>query len=99
MSIGYRTLESEKRKEDGARRLKRIRLYEFSFVSRLPMNLKAGVETIKNLTYAQIGDELEQLREQGKVKHVRRFPVLEDQLCAMTGLCICGHYPLRTNFI
>lgn len=48
MSIGYKVKPSdtEKRKEDGARMLKQIRLYECSFVS-LPMHPDAGLESIK----------------------------------------------------
>jgi len=47
MSIGYRALES--RKDNGARILTKLRLYEASFVN-LPMNPEAGVETIKSQT-------------------------------------------------
>jgi uncharacterized protein len=46
MSIGYRTLQSERRKEDGVRLLKELRLYECSFVS-MPMHPEAGLEVIK----------------------------------------------------
>lgn len=48
MSIGYRATETEKRKSDGVRLLKTIRLYEASFVS-LPMHPDAGVESIKGV--------------------------------------------------
>lgn len=48
MSIGYKVQDSARRKEDGARLLKQVRLYETSFVS-LAMNDKATVETIKGL--------------------------------------------------
>jgi uncharacterized protein len=61
MSIGYRALETEKRKEDNGRLLKRIRLYECSFVS-MPMNPQAGVETIKDMTPSQLADALEQMQ-------------------------------------
>jgi HK97 family phage prohead protease len=60
MSIGYRALETEKRKEDGARLLKRIRLFECSFVS-MPMNPQAGVETIKTMSSEELAHTLEQL--------------------------------------
>jgi HK97 family phage prohead protease len=56
MSIGYRPIESEKRKSDGARMLTKIRLYECSFVS-LPMHPEAGLETIK----ACSSDDLDEL--------------------------------------
>jgi uncharacterized protein len=56
MSIGYRTLESEKRKSDGARLLKQVRLFECSFVA-LPMHLDAGLESIKGIA----GSDLEEL--------------------------------------
>lgn len=46
MSIGYKRMDSEKRKDDGARLLKEVRLYECSFVS-LPMHPDAGLESIK----------------------------------------------------
>jgi hypothetical protein len=45
MSIGYRALEHERRKSDGARLLKQIRLFECSFVS-MPMHPDAGLESI-----------------------------------------------------
>lgn len=48
MSIGYKAVEKERRKSDGVRLLKQIRLYEASFVS-LPMNPEAGVDTIKGI--------------------------------------------------
>jgi HK97 family phage prohead protease len=46
MSIGYKA-EKHDRKDDGTRYLHQIRLYETSFVN-IPMNPKAGVETIKS---------------------------------------------------
>jgi hypothetical protein len=61
MSIGYRTIESEKRQSDGARLLKQIRLYECSFVS-MPMNPQASVETIKNLSPTELANELGQMQ-------------------------------------
>jgi HK97 family phage prohead protease len=54
MSIGYRALETEKRKSDGVRLLKEIRLYECSFVS-MPMHPQAGVETIKQSVHPRAG--------------------------------------------
>lgn len=48
MSIGYKATETEKRKSDGVRLLKTIRLYEASFVS-LPMHPEAGLESIKGV--------------------------------------------------
>jgi len=48
MSIGYKATETERRKGDGARMLKTIRLWEASFVT-FPMNVEAGVESIKGL--------------------------------------------------
>lgn len=48
MSIGYKSLESERRKSDGARLLKKLRCFETSFVS-LAMNPLAGVESVKGL--------------------------------------------------
>jgi uncharacterized protein len=60
MSIGYRAIETERRKEDGARLLKALRLYECSFVS-MPMNEQAGVETIKTMSADDLIDALEQL--------------------------------------
>jgi uncharacterized protein len=49
MSIGYRTIEPEKRKADGARLRKQVRLYECSFVS-MPMHLDAGLESLKHMS-------------------------------------------------
>jgi Caudovirus prohead serine protease len=46
MSIGYRAIEVERRKSDGARLLKEIRLHEVSFVN-LPMHPEADLEVIK----------------------------------------------------
>jgi hypothetical protein len=62
MSIGYRALETEKRKSDGARLLKQIRLFECSFVS-MPMHPGASVETIKNLSTDELAEALEDLAQ------------------------------------
>ncbi len=51
MSIGYKTKESERRK-DGVRMLKQLRLYEISIVN-LAMNPEANVETVKGLIQFQ----------------------------------------------
>lgn len=48
-SIGYKATKKEMRKQDGARLLKEIRLYEISVVN-MPMNPQAAVEHIKGLT-------------------------------------------------
>jgi uncharacterized protein len=61
MSIGYRTIESEKRKSDGARLLKQVRLYECSFVS-MPMHLDAGLESLKGITPYEVANELEEFK-------------------------------------
>lgn len=61
MSIGYRAIDTERRKEDNVRLLKTIRLYECSFVS-MPMHPEAGVETIKDMTPSQLAEELERMR-------------------------------------
>jgi|GEM_PF-952499 len=47
-SIGYKATEKDRRKEDGARLLKQIRLYEISIVN-MPMNPLAAVETVKGV--------------------------------------------------
>jgi uncharacterized protein len=47
MSIGYRATHVERRKEDGTRLLKEIRLFETSFVS-MPLHPEAGLESIKS---------------------------------------------------
>jgi HK97 family phage prohead protease len=60
MSIGYRPIVTERRKEDGARLLKEIRLYECSFVS-MPMNPLAEIETIKTMSSGELTDALEQM--------------------------------------
>jgi uncharacterized protein len=69
MSIGYKATETERRKEDGARLLKTIRLYEASFVS-LPMHPEAGLESIKALdatgTLAELAAALEALAAAGE---------------------------------
>jgi HK97 family phage prohead protease len=64
MSIGYKPLLTERRKEDNARLLKEIRLYECSFVS-LPMNPAAGVETVKadEMLDVDVRDAIRMLRE------------------------------------
>jgi len=46
VSIGYKAIESERRKSDGARLLKKVRLWEISLVT-APMNPEANVETVK----------------------------------------------------
>jgi HK97 family phage prohead protease len=60
MSIGYRALETEKRKSDGARLLKQIRLFECSFVS-MPMHPEASVATIKTLSTSELAEALEEM--------------------------------------
>lgn len=47
-SIGYKATQKERRKSDGARLLKEIRLFEISVVN-MPMNPEAGVENIKGI--------------------------------------------------
>jgi HK97 family phage prohead protease len=47
-SIGYKTIQSERRKGDNVRLLKELRLYEISIVN-MPMNPEAGVDTVKGL--------------------------------------------------
>jgi uncharacterized protein len=58
LSIGYRAIEHERRKSDNVRLLKRIRLFEISFVS-MPMNEEANVEHIKNMATDELVNLLE----------------------------------------
>jgi HK97 family phage prohead protease len=78
MSIGYRALETEKRKSDGARLLKQIRLYECSFVS-MPMHPAAGVETIKHLSTNELAEALEEFTRAARqlTEAARPDPVAE----------------------
>jgi HK97 family phage prohead protease len=48
VSIGYKAIDRETRKSDGARLLKQINLVEISFVPR-PMNPLAEIESVKSL--------------------------------------------------
>jgi phage head maturation protease len=48
VSIGYKAIDHETRKSDGARLLKQINLVEISFVPR-PMNPLAEIESVKAL--------------------------------------------------
>lgn len=54
MSIGYKAIDKEVRKSDGARLLKQINLAEISFVTR-PMNPLAEIETVKSLGAGPLG--------------------------------------------
>lgn len=47
-SIGYKTIQSERRRSDNVRLLKELRLFEISIVN-MPMNPEAGVDTVKGL--------------------------------------------------
>jgi uncharacterized protein len=68
VSIGYKAIEKETRKSDGARLLKQINLVEISFCPR-PMNPMAEIETVKNFDpeldaatrMAEVADELQRL--------------------------------------
>jgi HK97 family phage prohead protease len=59
MSIGYRALESERRKSDNALLIKRVRLYECSFCA-MPLHQDAAIESLKSqpLTPYEVGEEL-----------------------------------------
>lgn len=46
MSIGYKPAKSERRKSDGARMLRELKLYEISLVN-LPMNPMASIDRVK----------------------------------------------------
>ena len=47
ISIGYKAIEKETRRSDGARLLKKITLVEISFCPR-PMNVQAQIESVKS---------------------------------------------------
>lgn len=59
MSIGYKTARSERRKSDGARMLRQLKLYEISLVN-LPMNPLASIDRVKGFVPFQ---ELPVVRE------------------------------------
>lgn len=48
MSIGYKTARSERRKQDNARMLRELKLYEISIVN-LPMNPEASIDRVKGM--------------------------------------------------